>query len=109
MRFFRPDALRIFLFAVFLIVAYFGSQESDAFSEEREPPATAFWTFWVLLLAPIELLLLLLRKAGLRIDLFAAPAAVFWAVQIIYYYAMACLIAALIQAVSRKIAPAARH
>lgn len=109
MRFFRPDAVRITLLAVFLFIAFLGWRESGAFSDHGDAPATGFWTLWMALLAPLGLLLLLFRKAGVTIDLFHAAPVVFWAVQIIYLYAMGCAIASIAGAVSRKIASVARR
>jgi len=109
MRFFRPDAVRICLLALFLLIAFFGWRESAAFTKEGTVPSTAFWTFWMALLAPLGALILLLDKGGLTIDLFHAPPAVFWAVQTIYFYVVACVIASLTRAVSRKITSATRQ
>jgi hypothetical protein len=103
MRFFRPHPLCIALFALFVVIALFGWRESAAFTDGVHADGTAFWPLWMALLAPLALLLLLLDKAGLRIDLFHAPSAVFWAVQIVYLYTIACAISSLIRAVMRKI------
>lgn len=108
MRFFRPDAVRITLLAVFLVIAFLGWRESAAFSDHGATTPTALWPIWMVLLAPLGLLLLLFRKAGFEIDLFRAAPVVFWIVQILYFYVLSCAIAAIAAALSRKISPAAR-
>jgi hypothetical protein len=101
MRFFRPDPVRLILLAMFLFIALFGWRESAAFSG-GSAPATALWASWMALLAPLGLLLLLLRKAGLPLDLFRAAPAVFWLAQVLYFYVLACAIAWLAAALLRK-------
>lgn len=108
MRFFRPDVVRITLLVVFLVIAFLGWRESAAFTDDGVAVPTSFWPVWMVLLAPLGLLLLLFRKAGLEFDLFRAAPVVFWIVQILYFYVLSCAIAAIAAALSRKIAPAAR-
>ena len=102
MRLFRPDLLRLLLLAIFVAIAIGGSYEARSFSEEATRRFFGAWTVWMALLAPLGLLLIVMDAISLKIDLFRAPPAVFWAVQIVYFYLLACVIAGVAQAIHRR-------
>jgi hypothetical protein len=102
MRFLRPDVVRLILFAVFLAIAAGGAYEARGFSEEGSGHLFGAWTIWMVLLAPLGLLLIAVDAIGPRVDLFRAAPVVFWGVQIAYFYLLACVIAAIAGAVRRR-------
>jgi len=102
MRFLRPDLSRLILLAMFLALAFLGWREADAFSDQGNAPGTAVWPIWMALLAPLGLVLHGLKTIGLETDVFRAVPVVFWIVQFVYFYLLACVIAAVAGALRRR-------
>lgn len=71
-QFFRPDWKKIFVFAIFIFIAFAGNTQTWAFSgrELGEPKplfydllrGIPFWTIWIILLLPILLLSNLIER-----------------------------------------------
>lgn len=101
MRFLRPDPLRLVLLAVFVAVAVGGAYEARGFSEEGSGGLFGAWTIWMALLAPLGLLFITLDLIGLKLDVFDRPV-LFWSVQVVYFYLLASVIAAIVQMVWRR-------
>lgn len=108
-RLFAPSRARLVLFGVFVVIAILGQLQAAGFSEEGGRSGGMFhaipiWEVWMYLLAPLGFLFLALDQTGLELHqtVFSGPAVVFWAVQVIYFYVVACLLAAAGEALQRK-------
>ena len=86
--FFRPTAAKVIVFGVLALIAIGGSLQSSGFGQ-REPgflPGLPIWPVWMFLLVPVAVV----ARAVLR-----GPAVIFWGVQLVYFYLLACLAARL--------------
>jgi hypothetical protein len=91
---------RLILTAIFLVIAYGGYVQSQAFSAKalakQAPPLMGvfepvpyLWESWIVLLAPLALIL---RHVGIQQFFDTGPAWFFWTVQALYFYLIAWLI-----------------
>jgi hypothetical protein len=98
--FFKPTPTCLILTAVFLVVAYGGYVQSEAFTQKDagQPPLPMahffepiphLWELWVLLLAPLALIL---RHVGIQQLFNTGPAWLFWTVQALYFYLISWII-----------------
>jgi hypothetical protein len=96
-QFLKPDWRKLLLFALFVLVALGGRIQAWAFSDQPPKPALydllkplPIWPLWMLLLMPLALVSWPLRLAG--IDIMGGPAWLFMASNLVYFYALACLL-----------------
>ena len=84
--FFRPTAAKAIVFAVLTLIAIGGSLQSSGFGQRESGflPGLPIWPVWMFLLVPVAVI----ARAFLR-----APAAIFWGVQLVYFYLLACVAA----------------
>jgi hypothetical protein len=91
---------RFILTAIFLVIAYGGYVQSQAFSAKalakKAPPLLGvfesvphLWEIWIVLLAPLAFIL---RHVGAQQYFDTGPAWFFWTVQALYFYLIAWLI-----------------
>jgi len=99
MIFLKLTPIRFLMTAALLLIAYGGYVQSEAFTEKDagQPalplarffePIPHLWELWVLLLAPLALIL---RLAGVE-QLFNTGPAWFWALQLLYFCLVSCVI-----------------
>lgn len=108
-KFFIPTLSKIILLLLFLAIAVVGSLQASAFSEEQARVSGLWsripiWPAWMFLLAPLGLIFLLMDKLGLQLQqkIFGGTDVIFWSVQVVYFYVMACILVSAFAALRRK-------
>ena len=103
MRFLKPNAVKLLLFAILIAIAIGGSRQAEEFHDHSRPFLTSLplWVSWVYLLLPVAFADRLLEMIGAP-SLFDAPLPIFWGVQAAYFYFVACVLVAVIRAARRE-------
>jgi hypothetical protein len=95
-KFLSPDAARLIIFGVLIVIAVLGSMQAAGFSDRSAAPfpSVPAWTIWIFLIVPLS-------------ALSTQPAAVFWVAQVVYFYLLACGVGAIVRKVrDRRSGPA---
>jgi hypothetical protein len=107
---FKPTPARIVITAAFLLVAYGGYVQSEAFTDKDagQPslpfahlvePIPHLWELWVLLLAPLALTL---RLLGVEQLFNTGPTWFFWTLQAFYFYLISCVVVFFVNKLARR-------
>lgn len=98
-QFLKPTFGKLLLLALFILIMMGGRIQAWAFSDMPPKPPLydllrpfPIWPLWMLLLAPLALLVLPLRLVG--IDVMGGPAWLFLFANLAYFYLLSCLLAA---------------
>ncbi|MDH5505802.1 MAG: hypothetical protein OEZ02_01105 [Anaerolineae bacterium] len=94
--------------AIFIAIATGGQIQAWAFTEAPPKPPLydllrpfPLWSMWLYLLAPLPILFSPLKLLG--IDILAGPPWFFYAANIVYFYLLACLLAAAYRGLKTKL------
>jgi len=114
-QFLRPDRKRILISALLVLVALAGYIQSWVFGGKDmdlpKPPLfdllapLPFWAVWVLLLLPLGMLSnAIVAIGGYGADfIMRGPFSLFWAIQLLYFYVVSCLIASIWTRLGRRV------